>query len=67
MSVHFLETDKNHYDHVLYLIIATLEYYASQDVISPTISDLSAAIGVSEESILESLEFGTINQRVPTQ
>ncbi|UTR14520.1 hypothetical protein MM221_18490 [Salipaludibacillus sp. LMS25] len=49
---------------VLFLVIKVIDDYVKNDWPSPTIKQLSSKIGYSEETILESMEFGTI-ERVP--
>ncbi|MFA9556015.1 hypothetical protein ACERII_01725 [Evansella sp. AB-rgal1] len=45
---------------VLYLILEIVALYKRNEWPSPTIRELSHKIGYSEETILESLEFGKI-------
>lgn len=50
--------EKTTHDYILFLITKVVANYQENNLPSPTISQLSTQIGVSEELILESLEFG---------
>ncbi|TMW73717.1 hypothetical protein [Alteribacter natronophilus] len=50
------------YDSVLYLIAELLNHYAENEWPSPSIEQLSDQTGYSEELILESLEFGEMEE-----
>jgi len=54
-----IRDDTNHYHHfILLLVVKILTNHAKNEWPSPTIEQLSYKTGFSEESILESLEFG---------
>lgn len=48
------------HDYILSLVIKIVEEYEEKEWPSPTIAELSHQIGVSEELILESLEYGVL-------
>ncbi|WP_096434747.1 hypothetical protein [Alteribacter populi] len=50
------------YNSVLSLIVEALKYYAQNEWPSPSIEQLSDRIGYSEELILESMEFGEVEE-----
>ncbi|QKS70990.1 hypothetical protein FLK61_30185 [Paenalkalicoccus suaedae] len=54
----FQETFSFH-SSVLYLVLEIVRDHAQKEWPSPTIRQLSFRIGYSEETILESIEFGT--------
>ncbi|PYZ94385.1 hypothetical protein CR194_02305 [Salipaludibacillus keqinensis] len=51
------EEENHHF--ILFLVEEVLTVHAKNEWPSPTIKQISYKIGCSEESILESLEFGT--------
>ncbi|PTL40445.1 hypothetical protein [Alkalicoccus saliphilus] len=51
------------YQSVFFLVIEVLNDYARHERPSPTIQQLAARTGHSEEKILESLEFGSISPK----
>ncbi|MCR6096635.1 hypothetical protein HXA34_09220 [Salipaludibacillus agaradhaerens] len=61
--VQMTRTDSTH-NVVLFLVTTVINDYVKNEWPSPTIKQLSSKIGYSEEAILESMEFGTI-ERVP--
>lgn len=53
-----LSSFSSYYHSVLHLVLEAVSDYAVHDRPSPTIKQLSLQIGHSEETILESLEYG---------
>lgn len=48
------------HDYILSLIVEVVELYEENNLPSPTISEISTQLGISEELILESMEFGVL-------
>ncbi|WP_280768359.1 hypothetical protein [Salipaludibacillus daqingensis] len=51
--------EQSHHHCILFLVVEILTAHAKNEWPSPTIKQLSNITGYSEESILESMEFGT--------